>query len=326
MKSFDVNINYDDLPPSGLRDFFLIASSTDENKGTEKSRMNDKTTRKFKLRMILNKKLEFFDNINLSADEKSGSSFLFVPDKADRVLINYHYGVCTGIKNDRNELSSILGEIETNGWLEALTMFVDGLSPIIDGLSYSANCPTIISRVYCVDLKNMVEVITYNVPYRMSTINQHIGYTYTEMMPIMALYREAKNTQSPFYKFLCYYKILEGIFENIRPKFFKMVRKNKFSIKTLEEKLEHHQSIDSSYSDQIGKSINHIYQNLFTAKFRNVVAHFILKDGRILNVSDFKANNDFLSVLTILEQCVRKVIDNQNKYLDMYHRRPKNPD
>jgi hypothetical protein len=323
MKSLNVNINYDDLPPSGLRDFFLIVSSTDESKGTEESRMNDKSRRKFQLRMILNKRLEFFDNINLNADEKSGSSFLLVPDKADRILINYRYGLCTGIRNDRNELSSIVGEIETTGWLEALTMFVDGLSPIIDALSYSANCPTIISRVYCVDIKNIVEVITYNVPYRMSTMNQHIGYTYTEMMPIMALYREAKNTQSPFYKFLCYYKILEGIFENIRPKFFKMLRKNKLSIKTLEENLEHHQAIDSSYSNLIGKSISHIYQNLFTAKFRNVVAHFILKDGRILNVSDFRANNDFLAVLTILEQCVRKVIDNQNKYFDMYYREQK---
>jgi hypothetical protein len=301
----------------------LIVSSTDESKGTEESRMNDKSRRKFQLRMILNKRLEFFDNINLNADEKSGSSFLLVPDKADRILINYRYGLCTGIRNDRNELSSIVGEIETTGWLEALTMFVDGLSPIIDALSYSANCPTIISRVYCVDIKNIVEVITYNVPYRMSTMNQHIGYTYTEMMPIMALYREAKNTQSPFYKFLCYYKILEGIFENIRPKFFKMLRKNKLSIKTLEENLEHHQAIDSSYSNLIGKSISHIYQNLFTAKFRNVVAHFILKDGRILNVSDFRANNDFLAVLTILEQCVRKVIDNQNKYFDMYYREQK---
>ena len=320
MKSFNVNINYSDLPPSGLRDFFLIASSTDESKGTEESRMNDKTVRKFQLRMILNKSLEFFDNINLSADEKSGSSFLHVPDKADRVLINYRHGLCTGIKNDRNELSSVVGELEANGWLEALTMFVDGLSPIIDTLSYSANCPAIISRVYCVDTKNMVEVITYHVPYRMSTINQHIGYTYTEMMPIMALYREAKNTQSPFYKFLCYYKILEGVFENIRPKFFKMVKKNKLSVKTEEENLEHYKAMDSTYSYLIGKSIRHIYQNLFTINFRNVVAHFILKDGRILNVSDFKANNDFLAVLTILEKCVRKVIDNQNKYFDIYYR------
>jgi hypothetical protein len=101
------------------------------------------------------------------------------------------------------------------------------------------------------------------------------------------------------------------------------LRKNKLSIKTLEENLEHHQAIDSSYSNLIGKSISHIYQNLFTAKFRNVVAHFILKDGRILNVSDFRANNDFLAVLTILEQCVRKVIDNQNKYFDMYYREQK---
>ena len=165
------------------------------------------------------------------------------------------------------------------GWFDAIKMFIDGLYPIIDAFSYSANCPTIISRIYCIDLKNMYEVISYDVPYKMSKINQHVGYTYTEMMSIMALYREAKNSPSPFYKFLCYYKILEGIYENIRPKFFKMAKKNNLSISPLEEVVTEHKAIDSSYSHLIGKSINSVYQNLFTAKFRNVVAHFIVRDG-----------------------------------------------
>jgi hypothetical protein len=236
-------------------------------------------------------------------------------------LIEYRHGFCKGIKNENNELSSIIGEIESTKWFGAIKLFLDGLYPIIDSLSYSANCPTIISRIYCIDLKNMVEVISYNVPYRMSRINQHIGYTYTEMMPIKALYREAKNSNSPFYKFLCYYKILEGIYENIRPKFFKMFRKNKISISTLEENVTHNKAIESTYSNLIGKSIKSVYQNLFTAKFRNVVAHFIVRDGKILNVSEFQANNDFLAVLTILEHCVRKVIENQDKYFDMFYRK-----
>ncbi len=99
-----------------------------------------------------------------------------------------------------------------------------------------------------------------------------------------------------------------------------MAKKNNLSISPLEEVVTEHKAIDSSYSHLIGKSINSVYQNLFTAKFRNVVAHFIVRDGRILNVSDFQANNDFLAVLTILEHCVRKVIDNQNKYFDTYYR------
>lgn len=324
MNPLNVNINFDDLPPSGLRDFFLIASSTEENKGTEEKRMSDNTVRNFRMKMILSKSIEFVDSINLSSDEKSGSSFLLVPDGAKEVLINYRHGICKGIKNDKSELSSIIGEIESTGWFKAINMFIDGLYPIIDALSYSANCPTIISRVYCVDLKNLIEVISYSVPYKMSKINQHVGYTYNEMMPIMALYREAKNSHSPFYKFLCYYKVLEGIYENIRPRLFKMARKNDSPISSLEEIVTEHKSIDSSYSYLIEKSIKSVYQNLFTAKFRNVVAHFIVRDGKILNVSDFQASNDFLAVLTILEHCVRIVIDNQNKYFDSYYR-GKNP-
>ena len=72
MKPMNVNIKFDDLPPSGLRDFFLIASSTEENKGSEEKRMSDKTMRKFQLKMILSKSLEFVDSITLSSDEKSG--------------------------------------------------------------------------------------------------------------------------------------------------------------------------------------------------------------------------------------------------------------
>jgi methylamine utilization protein MauJ len=32
-----------------------------------------------------------------------------------------------------------------------------------------------------------------------------------EMKPVYAMYREAKNTDSDFYKFLCCYKIMEGL-------------------------------------------------------------------------------------------------------------------
>jgi hypothetical protein len=64
LKPFNVSINFDDLPPSGLRDFFLIASSTDENKGSEEQRMSDKSMRKFQLRIILSKSIDFEDNIN----------------------------------------------------------------------------------------------------------------------------------------------------------------------------------------------------------------------------------------------------------------------
>ncbi len=174
MKPMNVNIKFDDLPPSGLRDFFLIASSTEENKGSEEKRMSDKTMRKFQLKMILSKSLEFVDSITLSSDEKSGSSFLVFPDEAKEVLINYRYGLCKGIKNERNELSSIKGEIESMGWFDAIKMFIDGLYPIIDAFSYSANCPTIISRIYCIDLKNMYEVISYDVPYKMSKIKQSL--------------------------------------------------------------------------------------------------------------------------------------------------------
>jgi len=41
-----------------------------------------------------------------------------------------------------------------------------------------------------------------------------------EMKPVYAMYREGKNSNSCFYGFLCYYKIMEGLLGGMRANAF----------------------------------------------------------------------------------------------------------
>jgi len=64
----------------------------------------------------------------------------------------------------------------------------------------------------------------------------------------------------------------------------------------------------------IGKPIKEVFDTQFTPHFRNKVAHYILDDGDILNVSTYEVLSEFSNELALIEACVRVVIEVQASY------------
>ena len=88
------------------------------------------------------------------------------------------------------------------------------------------------------------------------------------------------------------------------------------SIQWYDEKVPDNDYLDNNHKKFVGVDVKRVFKDFFTSEYRHLVAHFVLDDGRILNVSEFQSNADFNSVILLIELCVRVVIDNQVKYYE----------
>ena len=137
------------------------------------------------------------------------------------------------------------------------------------------------------------------------------------MVAIYALYREAKNNISPYYRFLCYYKILEGIYNKLRPEAMKRAKENRKRITKTRDVVPQDDSLESfGRTVYKGRSVKDVFDNVLAPEYRNAAAHFSLSDGTLLNVSAYYDQGKFQNILELAEVCCRTAINSQN---DIYN-------
>lgn len=223
--------------PTGLTDFFILRPNNKGEKSSLDEKLLDTSERDFKVTVILAKHIELFGEIDLDKTPTKGSSFLKIIDENynslhfDDIYGNEFFGDL----NESRELSSLNTTIRANDRIEAICKFDGLIQPILDSISFTANCPVIIKRLICTDIENKIDTISFIVPYNLKPFNFGTRKFYKPMVPIYALYREAKNSNSPFYKFLCYSKILEGIFKKLRPTLIKKAKSLNLNLQFKEE-------------------------------------------------------------------------------------------
>ena len=140
-----------------------------------------------------------------------------------------------------------------------------------------------------------------------------------DLFPVFALYRECKTNPSAYYKFLCLYKIMEGIYKNIRPSLMKKAKKMGKTIKCEKEVVPNHFLIREYNEKFVNMKIRKLFDDVLTKEFRHAVAHFSINDGSLLNLTDYNTNRKFANVLFITEFCCRILIDNHSKmYFQLY--------
>lgn len=310
--TFDVTIKKLGYP--GSESDLLFLPKFEKDPRTDHDRLYDKRNRKFEIKAVLNKSSVLLHDINFYFDRKEGSSFISVDPKLSYVKIDYKDGSYKLFKNDANELSTIEFECICTSTDQALSIFYEAIMPLLDHLSYSFNVPIFVEKILGNDIINDTVFGMLKVPYPQKVLHQYENRLPNEMKPIFALYREAKNSGSNYYKFLCYYKILEGIYKHVRPQIFKIARKNSTTISTRKELVPEHEEIIESHKKYIGKSIHTVYKNYLRQEFRNAIAHFLSDDEEPFIVSDYRTNIKISSNITFIEICCRAVISNQLFY------------
>ena len=308
-------ITSEQLGPPGFKgELHLLAMMVNETR-SDIERLTDNTPRPFKVAARLAKTPQPTGNIKGDFGPNDGSSYVHIPAAYVMSRVRCPDGMFEIKRNEHGEQSFIEFECEANGATEARAKFLRTVLPFLDYQSFVANCPLFVTTTRVEDVANLRTSIDYTAPYRTVVINPHVKLLPPELDPVYALYRDAKNSHSAFYSFLCYHKILDGLLGVMRSNVRARAAKKKIELTPMRELEPDAEEIPASFRNFVGKPIKAFFDDVMTPQFRNAVAHFILKDGSVLNLSSPTEADRYESILYISELCVRAVIQGHERWL-----------
>ena len=131
-------------------------------------------------------------------------------------------------------------------------------------------------RVY--DRKNDVQRVNYVSPFQQVAVNNYFAEVRPELQAVYALYREGRNSESPYYQLLCHFKIMEGV-DKLKGRLVKQARRRGVQLQTVD--------------------------NVLLKRYRDAVAHFEKTDASVLHVSSRADFARFAETAFAAELCVR---------------------
>ncbi|QDQ28285.1 hypothetical protein FNU76_19085 [Chitinimonas arctica] len=309
------SISAEDLGPPGVKGELCILGPLGGEQKTEEERLNDQAMRAFTVEGLLSKSARMFENIRSNFGPEDGESYFCTSDLAVGTKIAVPAGEVKFKTNSRGEKSSVHFKCDATHATEARCKFLTAALPFLDYLSYIGNCPVDFGALKILDVKNNCTTIMYVSPYRKTLVRPHARLVHIEMEPIYAMYREAKNSNSDFYKFLCYYKILEGIFKVLGPAANKQAKELKINLNQINCAVPEAENMPDDCLPYIGKSVRRFFDEILREYFRNDVAHFVKDDGAILNLSNPDHIDKFSLILHTCELCARLEMENHENIL-----------
>jgi len=269
--------------------------------------LTDNSEREFEAAALLSKAPSPATALNFEFTEADGESYFIFA--SPRIAVDTQWGTVIVGKNANSEASMVKMTCWARSATEALERLQLACAAFLDHWAYVAVAPVYLTRVRSRDLKNKCEMIRVSGPFRSAIINPSATEIPTPLRPILALYREGLGSASPIYKFLCFYKILEGYFTRLKPDLAKLFRAAGLSYPAPSDCVPDHPDIDPSFRAYIGHSITNFRDNILRPDFRDAVAHFE-KDG----LSPVVMSNPseiirFSKTALAVELCARTVIE-----------------
>lgn len=161
-----------------------------------------------------------------SADRIQGSSHLGVTRPAHpsvdpahcRARFNVRFGdhecVFEGLPNDKGFLAKIIGRFPAESFADAYRTGTRVLAPTLSDLSAQLDIPLLIFQTDITEKRSDARRVMFTSAYRETPF---AGVSERSLEPELrgytSVYREALNSGSPTYQFLCFYKVVESLFE-----------------------------------------------------------------------------------------------------------------
>lgn len=307
-KAESFSIPIENLGPPGVLTQLHAVPAFDGDRKTDEERLRDKTLRKFRVTCRLMKDVEVQPDLNFNFAEDSGDSLLAIPEHATALQVETHDGKFVFNRNGKGRLSSIRFDCVAHSGIEARRLFQKVVGPALDHLSFVANSPLHTPQVTVVDELHKIVSTEIVCPYSVVNLNPGVGTVFATLMPVYAMYREAKNSVSPFYKFFCLYKILEGLLKPLRSKLYAEAKAKGVVIPPLNARVPSYPDIQDDQKPYVGKSITQFFDGFLTARYRNSVAHFISDEGAVLNVNEIDGIERYHAIIHLTDLCCREVI------------------
>ena len=292
--------------PGSLTELHIVPQFPDVTR-SDQDILTDNSEREFKAAALLSKAPNPVTAMNFQFTEADGDSyFLFAPP---RMAVDTQWGRVIIGKNANSEASMAQMTCWARSANEALERLQLACAAFLDHWAYEATAPVYLTRLRARELTSKSEMVRFPVPFRSTPINPSATEIPTPLRPILALYREGLGSASPIYKFLCFYKILEGYLTRLKPNLAKLFRAAGLSYPAPSDRVPDHRGLDPSFRAYIGQSIAKFRDDLLTPDFRDAVAHFE-KDGLSpLVMSNPSEIVRFSNTALAVELCARTVIE-----------------
>ena len=303
-----IEIPTEKLGPSGIPCQLFVLAQFPNDARKDEDRLRDQSQRTFKIVATLAKAPSTNERIKGNITRDDGTSYIMAPSGIDKIQISGSGGSFLMMKNQAGELSFVEYECFADSIFVARCLFQRAVLPILDHWSYINNCPIMIDKISFNDPKNGCEIVDIIGPYHKVEIARNVTILHEKMRPVYSLYREAKNSFSNFYQFLCYYKILEGLLNGLRTDYVKAAKAAGIDIKMSRLLVPNHPELQDHLREHVGKSLKMFFDNVLTPEFRNAVAHFATTDYDVLDMSDPLHLAKYAGMIHISEMCARVAI------------------
>lgn len=180
--------------------------------------------------------------------------------------------------NKHGRLSIAKMTLTANGYRQARREAYRALLPMLSKLSFDHDIPLEIKGTSTEEKATAGKNVEMRIPFNPSMLNQvGEGLHSQEILALQSFYREGMNSTSIGYSFLCFYRILEAIYEkrkkiveekNLRYKFNRENRIEERDLLGLPRHME-------NYKTFVGRKFRSIYDNELTT-LRITIAHGLL--------------------------------------------------
>lgn len=303
-----ISIPVEKMGPPGIVTHLHVVPVFQNDRRGDEERLRDLTQRNFRVTARLAKNNDTQPNINFNFDQGSGDSLFSIPDNAAYLKVETFDGKFFFCPNSERRLSTVRFECTAHSGEEARRQFHKIVGPALDHLAYVANTPLHLVQISVFDELHQISSTDILCPYPVVALNQGLGKVHGLLAPVYAMYREAVNATSPFYKFFCFYKILEGLLKALPGRLHAEAKQRGISLPSLQAKVPHYADIPSDQKPYVGKSIARFFDQFLTNRFRNSMAHFISDEGAVLNVNEVEDMERYSAVVHVADLCCREVI------------------
>lgn len=238
----------------------------------------------------------------------SGSSFMVVADSHAEIEISDATGTMNLATNAARELSVAYGTVAATTARAALETFMARFSMFTDHVAYQARIPVFIELIVVKDVATEVQTMYFVSPPRPCLVSPGTGSVELEMSPVYALYREAQNATSPYYRVLCLFKIMEGLLGSLKVEMRKRAKSAAVDITTPKVVVPDHPDFPTGLRNHVGTPVKAFFDTFLQKQFRDAMAHFNLNGKAPLNVSEQGHWSRFMDVAFVADLCSRQLI------------------
>ena len=129
-----------------------------------------------------------------------------------------------------------------------------------------------------------------------------------DLRPIYALWRESRNSRSYFYRFLCLFKIVEGLLETILPRMYRDLAEKGKKFERVKNEVPDSKEMRETAPELVGKRFTRVRDEL-KGRYRHALAHFELDARKPLDLDDPKNRHEYERLFPVVDYMARALIN-----------------